>query len=105
MTTIENRPSHFIELAEVKRWLGEYGLDPSDIRDIRIEIGRDYRNSGDVGVVAWLDVTFYLHDTHGARYPIGVRYAGLGGEAATGHATIPLRSFPALTPVPIPDDG
>jgi hypothetical protein len=86
------KAENIIELPEVRRWLAEHGLDVAQVSDVTIHIGRHY---GSKAVHVWLDVDWYTTDQMGCRYVTGNRESA----AAHGHSTIPLKSWPALTPV------
>lgn len=81
--------SHIITIADVTTWLAEYGFRAHDVCEATIHIG-----SSAEGVNAWLDIEWYKLDGNGNRYrdPIDTEMAALG------RASIPLHSWPALTP-------
>lgn len=94
MTDIALAPftaENIIEFPEIQRWLAEHGFDVSQVSDVTIRIGYHYASHG---VQAWLDVDWYATDQMGKRYVTGNREG-----AAHGHSTIPLKSWPTLTPV------
>ena len=80
------RPEH------IREWLAEYGFSPDDVASLYIEIG--WREP--LGVTAWMEVDWYRKDEQGYRYRDPVT-----DDAARGHSTVPLHSFPALTPVSV----
>lgn len=92
-SAVKFQASHIIELEELTEWLAEHGVAIEQVREARVEIGRLERGHG---LYAWLDVRFYLLNDKGQRYR-----AGGTDDAAEGSATIPLRSWPRLTPVPL----
>lgn len=89
--TVAHQASHLIARDELAQWLAEHGVDISQVVEARIEIGRN-RSQGKIW--AWLDVEFCLLNDRGERYR-----AGDTDDPAMGHSTIPLRSWPQLTPV------
>lgn len=81
--------THQIAKEELTRWLDEHGLDIQHVTEANIRIGW---SSGSPQVVsAWLDVAWWKLDVHGNRY-----YDQNAKEAAKGHASVPLSSWPAL---------
>ena len=81
--------SHIITEADVRMWLAEHGLSADDIAHASISVGWD---TG--GVRAWLDVQWYKRDGQGHRY----RDPDDRGQAAMGSSSVPLHSWPPLTP-------
>jgi len=89
--------THYITRDDIREWLAEYGVDTANVSDVAIEIGRHY-GTGDVS--AWLDVTWWAKNHLSSRYLSGQR-----GQAASGTSTIPLHSFPRLTPAEAAEQG
>lgn len=82
--------THTMAEDDVAAWLAEHGLAIDEVVDAVVRIGYPGRH----GHPAWLDVTFYKLNGNGERY------ADHTGEhvVATGRASVPLRSWPRLTP-------
>ncbi len=96
--TIATQVTHQISNADLLAWLAEHGLDPQHVVTATISLNGRTSGAYDGGgrgyeVNAWLDVEFYKLNAEGNRYADG-------GRAATGTASVPLGSFPPLTPVP-----
>lgn len=87
---IPTQATHHIDQVALEAWLGEHSLTPKDVREASIGIGW-VRGSAQIG--AWLDVTWYKRNEAGNLYVDPDNR----DEAATGHSTIPLASFPPLT--------
>lgn len=81
--------THTIPTEPLRAWLADHGLDIRDVREATISIGYPGRH----GHPAWLDASWWKRNAHGERY-----WDGLGQEAASGSSSIPLRSWPPLTP-------
>jgi hypothetical protein len=95
--SVEHQATHIVTLADATQWLAEHGLNIEHTQEAVIRIdgsGPDHHST-----CAWLDATFYKLDGRGELYSDSAT-----GDAATGHATIPLASFPRLTPVPPRED-
>jgi hypothetical protein len=71
-----------------------HGLDYRDCRHASIEIG--YQQGNGPNVCAWLDVEFVKRNGEGKPYAVRGPH---GSEIATGHALLPLHSWPKLTEV------
>lgn len=79
-----------ITTEDCEHWLAEHGLVIDGIAEAAIRLERD---QGTATILAWLDVTWYKRNTDGAYY-----LDETGSQAATGSSSIPLKSFPSLTP-------
>lgn len=83
-------PTHLIDIPDLDRWLIEHGLEPDSVIEARVVIGR---RGGQLS--AWLDVDWYKRDAHGLLYQDPADEE----RAATGSSSIPLQSWPTLSPV------
>ncbi len=72
---------------DARAWCAEHGFDADEVAEATIRIGP---GAGHVSV--WVEISFYLLDHRGHRY-----FDPITDDAATGLATIPLRSWPKLT--------
>lgn len=84
---VATQATHVIAEDDLRDWMESHGLDYRDCQHASIEIGYQ---------CAWLDVEFIKRNAEGKPY--GVR-GPHGSEIATGHAVIPLASWPRLTRV------
>lgn len=89
-TPIPTQVTHLIGRHDLDAWLAEHGLTADDVRDATIDVAR---RGTMPDVCAWLNVTFFKRDARGSKYTAD------GETVATGAASIPLRSFPRLTPL------
>lgn len=92
--------SHVITQPDLKAWFAEHGIDISQVVEATVRLASSwtarYAELPAVHEVnAWLDVTWYKTDTRGRKYADS---ASPDGGPATGSATIPLTSWPTLTP-------
>jgi hypothetical protein len=76
---------------DCRTWLLDYGLNFDDVIEATIRITRPC----DGAIAAWLDVEWLKRDTNGNRYSED------GENVATGKSSVPLRSFPQLSPPPV----
>jgi hypothetical protein len=81
--------SHVLSLDAVRAWLAEYGIDSNDAIEARIVIARGDTPSG---IGAWLYVECYQRDLPGWKLTVN-------GDPARRQVLVPLRSWPALTPI------
>ncbi len=81
--------THTIPKDALTEWFAEHGLDIRDVREATVRMGFP----GTHGHPAWLDVTWWKRNERGERY-----WDGIGEYAASGAASVPLRSWPPLTP-------
>jgi hypothetical protein len=84
--------THYIAVDDLREWMAGYGVTIEDVKHASIEIGHQ---SGP-NVCAWLDVEFVKRNADGKPYAV---HGSHGKEIATGHAVIPLASWPRLTRV------
>ena len=90
--TVVTQATHVIALDDLRKWLEQHGLDINDCTHASIEIGRQQG----ADICAWLDVEFVKYDGEGKPYAVRGPH---GSQIATGHAVIPLASWPRLTRV------
>jgi hypothetical protein len=96
---VELQVTHVVALSDALVWLAEHGVDGNEVQRAAVHIDRD----GGAHIRAWLDVTYYLLNEHGERYP---DWSVDPPEATTAQATIPLRSWPPLLPIAeVPTDA
>ena len=82
--------THVLDKDALREWLAGYGLAPRDVESCSINIG--LLRGG--AVSAWLDVVWFKQAAG-----TGNRYTDDDQEAARGCSSIPLHSWPPLTPV------
>ena len=87
--------SHVITEDHITAWLAEHGLAADDVCTATISVGwsRPARH-----VCAWLDAEWYKRDGKGHRYPDPDDHE----QAAMGRTSVPLHSWPPLTPATPP---
>lgn len=86
---IPARPTHLISEDDVQSWLAAHGLDVEQAFTAVVRVDRCEPG----GVSAFLEVEHYLLDADGNRF-----VDETGEKAATATATVPLTSWPPLTP-------
>lgn len=86
---IAHQATYAIARDDAAAWMIAHGVDYTQVQEAVIHVGVPGGK-----VIAWLEVTWYKVDARGNRYCTDSSRE----MVATGHSSIPLSSWPPLTP-------
>ena len=82
------QPEACIREEDYRSWLRDHGLRSDDVIEVRIRVTRPQGGE----IAGWIDAVWFKRDTNGNRYSED------GGRGAIGRSSVPLRTWPRLSP-------